>query len=169
MSLFFEIDYQSFNFTISDFEHPQLELIERYLSPVVLGLTTIVVMTFIYAAFTQSPKPMKGYSYLLIYHTGVLYTFDVVSFVFQPVFIAPYLGFYTNSFFDYGESETMFIALFFAANILVLYHIFHVQEFYRLAALYPPNSWMLKFTQLKVLIAVFLPVLIVVLCALICK
>ena len=134
-----------------------------------LGLTTIAVVTFIYAALTQSPKAMKNYSYLLIYQTCALYTFDVSYYIFQPVFIFPYIGLYTNSFFDYGETETVFMALFIAANVMVLYHIIHVQEFYRLASLYPPNSWIFKFTQLKVLIFVFSPILIVVLSTLICK
>ena len=169
MSLFFEVNYQSFNFTISDFEHPQLEAVKKYLSPVVLGLTTIVAITFVYVAFTQSPKPMKAYSYLLIYHVGVLYNFDVLLFVFQPIFIFPYLGFYTNSFLDYGETGTMYLALLFAANIVLLYHIVHVQEFYRLAALYPPNSFIFKFTKSRLLILVFLPILIFLLCALMCK
>ena len=169
MSLFFDVNYQSFNLTISDFEHPRFEMIQRYLSPVVLGLTTIAVITFIYVAFTQSPKAMKGYSYILIYQTGVLYTFDVSFFVFQPVFIFPYNGFYANSFSDYGETGTMYLTLLFTSGVLVLYHIIHVQEFYRLAALYPPNTMIFKFTQLKVLVSVFLPLLIFLLCAFICK
>lgn len=168
MSFFSKVDFKTLNLSISDFEHPTLQIIERCFAPIGFCLTTIAFVIFIYVAATQSPKPMKSYSLLLMYQICTTYVFDVLTIAIQPVILLPYIAAYTNGFWHYGERGNAIVFLLFILNIVILYHSFALQLIFRLASLYTPNSWIYKFMKLKFLCLFLLPFLII-LVALVCR
>lgn len=160
MSFFVDINYKTLNLTIANFEHPGLEIIEKYFAPVQFCLTTIAFIVMIYVALTQSPKKMKSYSFLLIYQICTTYTFDVLTLVIQPVLLLPYSGAYVNGFWQYGENGNCIIYLLFTLNIVVIIHSLFIQFIFRLSSLYDTTNWIFKFTKLKFLLLFMLPMLL---------
>ena len=146
-----------------------MEIIEKYISPVVFGLTTIAFATFVYVALTQSPKAMKSYSFLLVCQVGISYSYDVLFVLFQPVVLFPYTGFYANGYLDFGQTGTLILVFLFASNVLVLYCILSMQHVYRLAALYTPNKWIYQFAKIKLLFSLCTPLLAMILVGMISR
>ena len=160
MSFFSNINFSSLNFTIDDFEHPNLQLIERYFVPIEFGFTTIAFALFVWVAVTQTPKPMKRYSVLLIYQVCTTYVFDMLIVICQPVLLLPYPAAYINGFWQFGERGNCIAFLLFCLNVTTLVHGFLAQILFRLASLYDSNQRFYKYTSLRHLFTVMFPILL---------
>ena len=160
MSFFGDERYQkTLNLTLSSFEHPTLNVIERYLAPLVIVFTTIAYVTFIYVVATQTPKSMKSYSRLLVYQVSATFAFDATLFLFQPVFIFPYTGVYSNAPWELGDTGNSILFLCLILNTIINYHSLLIQLVFRLASLYTSKTCFTKLSDLKTLLFSTLPVL----------
>ena len=159
------IKFDSSNYTWDDFELYNFYIINKIGFTITFLLATVIYFPTMYVIFTQSPKRMKVYSIITAYELTVAYTFTLVLFVAQPVFLFPYKGAYITGFWQAGERGNPILFFLVILNIVFIFHAVANHILYRLGSLYTSDHKLSFFSKPKNLNGLLIPVQIVLLSA----